>query len=389
MAFRDFLKKFGSFEGQEESETISFDSVNSWVEKKKTEALEKEEKIISNIKDQTRDFKIEIIEKVEMLKSFDLDSMRENERYKIIVRKHREDYIDNVLEFLENLKSLELGDKFENLIERVNKIFFTFEKKSRVNYERATILIGNEMAKIRQSIISLSKYFKQIFKDNIKLIELNRGINFVLLRLEELESLDKNSERLKGEIKSLEKEIKKTEEKKMAILERLSEIKNSKEYLENLEKKKKLNDLKKEIEKDVLRLKMDINFKNLANFFHKSEKEMGIIRKYRDNFSENFNFDEGEEIIGLLRESNQMERGISSQINKIKDEKEKSREIEKSICEDIILPLSGEVERLEESFKKFEDNKEKTKKIIENFSLKRQDLISQIRSKLSGFVVLT
>jgi hypothetical protein len=388
MAFKDLFKKFRSAPEPIELEVIEFDSIIPWMDRRRIELAEKEGEVFVAIKEHVQNSREGIVAKIQNLKDYDLEAKKEDERYKRIVKKHREDYIENVEEFLGTLAKLEAEDKLEVFIEKVTKMFSVFEKKSNVNYERATILIGKEMAELKKSVISLSKYFRQIFNDNAELVEINRAIAFVLLEFEELENLKINNEKLIGELKSLEAETEGIEEKNKVTSEKLSDSKKSKKYLESLEQKQKLHDVKKEIDMDISRLKAGIDFKSLTNFFHKWEKEMRIVKLHKDNFHEGFNADDGAEIVRLLGESNQNKEAVVAHANRIKDKNEVARKIEDSIGEDIIAPLSRELQRLDEVNQRLRSDKERTERVIENISGKKRDLVSSVRDKLAKFVVV-
>ena len=77
----------------------------------------------------------------------------------------REKYIESVEDFIERLNNLE-EPKLGKFIEKINKIYFDFNKRSFKNYERATILIGKEMASIKEGVRVFSKSLLKTYEEN-------------------------------------------------------------------------------------------------------------------------------------------------------------------------------------------------------------------------------
>ena len=69
-------------------------------------------------------------------------------------------------------------------------------------------------------------------------------------------------------------------------------------------------------------LKGMINFKALSNVFHVSEKEMNLIKRYKEDFQALFEKDDGAEILRLFNEANLNNDLVLAKINQIKEKKE-------------------------------------------------------------------
>jgi len=152
MGIFNFFKKIIKTDKRQEIvvEKLAFSEIGKWVENKEKENEFNEKEIILMVKEKINVLTKELEEKLEVLQGFDVGAKKEKEQIKNIVVDSREKYIESVEDLIEKLNNLE-ELKLEKLVERVNKIFFDFNKSSFKNYERATILIGKEMATIKET----------------------------------------------------------------------------------------------------------------------------------------------------------------------------------------------------------------------------------------------
>jgi len=388
--FNFFKKKTDKKNEKKEigQEIISFSEIKNWIEKKESEIELKEKEIIALIKEKISFFVSDIKEKRDILKGIDVESKRNEERLKSIVIDGRKKYletIDNFLEKLENLKK----KRFEKVIEDLNKIFFEFDKISRISYERATILIGKEMAEIKGSMRSFSKDLINVFDKNKDIVNLSKAISAIKLRLTEVKEADKIFKDVGTKIISLDKKIIKEKEESKIIFEKIEKIKKSKCYLENLNRQEKIKLLESEFEKDILDLKQLIDFKELANFFHIFKEQMNLVKHHKEDFQRMFQKDNGASLKELLNQSKLNNEKISDKIKQINIKKEEVTKLKGEIEEDKIAKLLVEASRIEVEIKNLNLEKEREEKRKEKLKEEREEKIHEIKEELgkAGVVV--
>ena len=191
MGIFSFLKKLGKKEEIEEavSKELTFSEIETWLEDKKKENKVREKEILILIKNKISNFNADLSAKIILLSEFDVESKKSEDRIKGIVKSSRLQYIgsvNNLIDNLENLKEI----KFSKLIKKIDKIFFEFNKASFKNYERATILIGKEMANIKDEFKAFSKELLEIFKNNKEILESFQKIEFIKSKLNLLELIE-------------------------------------------------------------------------------------------------------------------------------------------------------------------------------------------------------
>ncbi|MBS3086922.1 hypothetical protein J4422_04455 [Candidatus Pacearchaeota archaeon] len=329
MGIFDFLRKITQGKKTPESgkEKIVFSELGSWAEIRIKDIEKQEEDVFSLIKGKTDVFSKEIRERIKAIENFNVSQIKAEDRIKSAVEEGRKKYIESVEALVENLNNMK-SDKLENIISYSDKVFSDFNKRSRLSYERATILIGKEMAEIRESLKSFSKDLIKIFDENKSLAESSKTIYFIKLKLRQVDRLEEEIEKINAEIFYLEKEITNVEKENTEILQEIGEIKKSPEHLEILKLQEKVSALKNELEKDIFSLGQTIDFRALGNFYHIFEDKMEILKLHRDDFKANFHKDDGKSIIALLEGAKLNNKSIPEKLDQINKKKSKALELE-------------------------------------------------------------
>ena len=214
MGIFDLFKKLVKKKGFEEivTEKLAFSDIEDWTKNKIKENGLKEKEIIDLIKKKINSFNEQLKEKKSILENFDVESKKVEDRLKSVVNEIRKKYIESLEIFMENLNNIE-KEKLEEFISYVNRVFLDFDKKSHMNYEKTTILIGKEMAGIRDSLKTFSKELMKIFDENKNIVDLSKSLGFIKLKLNQLNQIDKVLGEIKEEITFLgKKTIDKKEE---------------------------------------------------------------------------------------------------------------------------------------------------------------------------------
>lgn len=361
---------------------VNLSEIKPILDKNKEKIQERENSIISLIKTNIDSFSKDIQEKVEIVEKVDIESKEKNNKIKAIVYEGRKKYIEFIERLMDNLEEHKNIDNFQEIIENINYSFSKFNESSMKSYERATVLIGKEMGAIKESLKKFSKEILEIYNENKNIISEKKSILFSESKLNEnleiqdkLNKIDEESNELKTKIKEKENIL----NEKLTIL---NKIKNSEEYIKNIQLKESIIIKEEEIKNQISQLRQDIDFKSLSSFFHIFPEKMNYIKRYKESFLLEFKEDRGKSLVNLLNEAGLNNDKISEQIKNISMKEEILEKQKKEIKEDPTNLVSSEIETLKENIKNWndeldwiekrteklkEDEKRNTQKIKEEF----------------------
>ena len=382
MGFIDFLKKIIGKEEKLPEVKIGFNEIESWIENKKSEIENREKEIFVLIKDKISAVVKELDEKLIVLESIDIEQRKVDDRIKLIVKENLSNYIFCAKDFKENLTNLE-EEKLQELLVKINKIFLDFNKKSYKSYQKATFLIGDEMADVKNSIIDFSKYLTRILNENKDIIDVIEVISFIKLKLRQVDETNETMSRTNERIQFLDGKIGEIDKRNEEILKEIEEIKKSESYVENLKKQEEVKLNEKELENEIYELKTMIDFKALANFFHIFEEQMSMVKVHKENFQASFQKDNGENILSLLDESKLNNDVITSKIKDINDKKEKIIKNKETIMGDEIQELSAKIQKARIEIEKLNVEKVKDTKRCEKIKISKVEIINSIKQELA------
>ena len=386
MGILNFIKKiFENNKDKEiEKEKIGFSEIGDWIDKKKKEIEVREEKVFVLIQEKINVFVNELKEKVRLVEDVNLKLKKAEDRMESVSEEGRKKYLESVELFIEDLDELE-KENLEKFSKKIDKIFLDFNKRSHMSYERATILIGKEMAEVKETLKSFSKDLIKIFEKNKDIINSLKTFSLIELNLNEIVKIDQELEEIKKAIAYLDKGLLDKEEENKKILNEIEEIKKSEIYLENLSRQDKIKLLKEELEKELLSLKQIIDFKALANFYHIFEDRMELVKEYRDDFQKKFKRDNGENTLDLLlNESKLNNLDISNKMNKIKDKKKDIMENEQEIKPDKIQELYTQTTKIILDIGNLKNEKIRKEKRGGTLKILKEELVEKVKEKVEG-----
>ena len=360
---------------------LVFSDIENWIENKIKENELKEKETLVIIKEKIRRFSGELREKIVGLESVDIEAKKEKDEIKEIVNSSRKDYIGAVENFLENLNNLEMND-FEEFTKKINKIFLDFNKSSYKNYERATILIGKEMANLKGSLKVFSKELIKTFDGGKGIVDSSKRISLVKSKLGMILSIDGTLGKISETIPFLNEKIKSKEEENKKFLEEVEKIKKSPDYLEHLRTQKKIEFLKEELKNDIFRLKQIIDFKALANFYHSFEREMNVVKEYREDFRQAFQKDSGKSILNLLDEAKLNNETTSEKVSLIRTKLEKISTYEREIKKDETKDLHPKIKEVKLEIDSLKIERVKEEKRREKLKISREELVGSLKQEL-------
>ena len=384
MGIFDLLKKLVKEKKFEEIviEKLAFSDVEDWTKNKTNKNELKEKEIIDLVKEKISSFNEQLKEKKSVLENFDVESKKEEDRLKSVVNESRKKYIESLEIFMRDLNNIE-KEKLEEFISYVNKVFLDFDKRSHMNYQKTTILIGKEMGDIRNSLKTFSKELMKIFDENKNIVNLSKSLAFIKLKLNQINQIDKVLEEIKDGIASLGRKTIDKEGEEENNKERIEEIKKSLSYLDYLNKQEKIEFLEEEIKKDIQSLRELIDLKALANFYHIFENEMNTIKEYKENFEESFKKDNGLRILNLLENSKLDNNKILEKAEHIRARKEELKENKQKIMRDETQNLNSEKTRISKEIEELDIEKVKEEKRHEKLKISKEEAIDILKQEVS------
>ena len=384
MGLFDFFRKITEKKIEEPKillEKIAFSEIGNWIERKRKDVEISEKEIFFSVQEKINVFTNELEGKINILKDVDIGQKKAEDRINYAVNESRKKYIESLRDLIENLEGLK-KDGLDKFIRDINKIFLDFNKSSYKSYERTTILIGKEMANLKNNLKVFSGDLIKLFNENKNIVDSFNEISLIKLNLKQVEDIEKNFKMINKKIIFLGKAINEKESEKKKILEEIEKIKKSEDYIKNLEIHERIKLFEGELEKDILSLKQVIDFKALANFFHIFEEQMSVVKDHRDNFQTSFRKDDGESIIGLLNESKLNNETISGKIRRINNKKEEimknKREIKKNKTKELYFEIIKIIQKIDELKNEKSIGEKRYLKIKTN----RKELIDMVREEV-------
>jgi hypothetical protein len=321
MGIFDFLKK-----KQEVDKTkLKIENIDKYLKEKKDENQKKEKRFFEEVKTSLNELTNELNEKNKILKNVNLDEKKADPRAKFIIRENLSTYIDRVDKLIDELKGLD-SESLADLITDLDSLFIDFKEKSKLNFEKATFLIGKEIGAVKDTINNYTRNLKKNIEENKLIIENSEVISRIEKKLGDLDETIKTIDEINKNINENNLKIKTTEGNIADTEIETEKIKSSENYKKEISLEAELNVKNEELEKEAYRLKDMIDFKKLANLFHYDSKKMTTINEYKLNFINIFKKDKLLSLVPLLDEANMADSFITQKTNEIM---KREKEIEK------------------------------------------------------------
>ncbi len=358
MGIKSFFKKFRP-EKKKEVKKITLKELPKELEDLTIQDKQKKQELKQNINRQIQKFLSDLKEQIKILESITLEKKRESPELKKVVLENLAFYITHLKSLVRNFKESENLPSNEYL-SRINLIIQSHNKQSRPSFEKATILIGDELAKARESIWKL---FNEITRLSSEYQSSKPDLAPIKDLLEKLKHEKHNEQSLHEVDEKLNIKLEESKTELVLAEKELHIFKESSEYKLFLEKKQEEENKKEQLNKSLYEIQSQVDFKELAKYAHGHEKKSKIIADYRNNFAEGLKKDSSLEIIQIVKESSgkdiRMLKEIVVQLKKptdkptdklFKQEKKIKREKEE---------ISGTQKDIEDNLKRIEKLKEK------------------------------
>lgn len=374
------IKLFFTEEKEEETvkEIITMEELPSRLEEKINELAELKKKIKDQISNRVSSFEIKVNENIVSLENVDISQRKEYDQIKIIVRENLALYISHLKRAIVNIKDAEKKEEVERYLSDILYTLKDLSKASSRPFERATILIGNELSSTKETINLFIRDINKIAEDTAFIFEKSRqcaALSSLLSESKQIALLCAEAEERVSEMNaSLEysKQAHELSKKKLSEMKECDDFKASTQ--DKIDYNKKLDSLGNEID----HIKGRLNLKRALKKFHHDKRKDQLIRSYITNFKDTLKEDRELKITDMLEEDN-------------KEYLSRLKEIQESMFS-LIPPAQSKIELdtlfLEETIKKdilsmfnLEENIQGEMKRKEKLSVKLQKINADLREE--------
>jgi hypothetical protein len=376
--FGIFKKKRIEDNENTKKETVNFNELEAFFERKGKELDEKGKDFVALIYEQLNVLREEFSEQIPLLKNLNLNDRKVEERLKILAIENLKSYIY----MLEKLNSNLLGideKKPKELIKKIDVLFFDFNKKSEVAFQKATILVGKELEKVKEGIHKFFRNLRGLVGENEKIIKDSDLLGFLEITYSETTNLGEIREEVDKKIKTLDLDIKvKEKEFNEASLE-VERFKDSAKQKKFLIQSNRIDELNKQIKQRIINLRSFIDFKTLARIFHTNEKKMAVVNEYHRSFYDSFIRDK-EIIIRLIQEANLPAEAILKETEDINSLNQELSLINLGVDE--LGILNEKTANIKKELIELKDSREKEEQILKKNKENFEDKLDFLRAEL-------
>ena len=316
MSFLDKIKNL--FEDRPEPEPEKISHINLSELPAKVESLmnnrqEWNQKLKKQLKERISKFEKESGSAIKSLANIDLSKRKEYERIKLIVQDNLNLYAARIGNLGKDLAEIEEPYSFD-YIKRIFSAINEFARLSNLSYEKATYLVGEEMAAIKKEVKRFAQDIGAIAEENKLLFEEAKTADNVFKLFNELRQSEALSDDIRNEIARLNLKIKEQDDKYKGIKAEIVRIKESEEHKKDSRKRENYQKEQFHLSKEMEKIRKGIDFKALARAFHYDHKKASIIKSYADDFKSALKADEKLWIIEMVESSQNVDVSFLRQI---------------------------------------------------------------------------
>ena len=315
-----------------------------------------------------------------IIKGINLDNKKEHEKLKLIVKENLFFYSSYLEKLISDLQKINSSLEFEDYLSNIALALNSFEKNSGKSFEKSTILIGKELAAVKESISDFFQSTRNIMggKESLEKLKI---MNRILGMIQEIETSKKITQEIISNIDSYENKKKKLHNQKLDQQQKHNEASKSEEYLKFLQEKESLNNERNRLDSEIFSFKEKLNLKFLQKYYHSDEKKSLLLKKFQENFISALEEDKSAELSKMVKEALSKDLNsefirIREKISELKQQKSSSpAEQELIILEKNIKDIGFEIQAID---KKVEEQKKK----IEKFQEKITQIVLEINEKI-------
>ena len=297
------IKLIFSKEQEKEDETIKeiiqIEELPSKLEGQINELDVLKEQLKDTISKRIFDFEVETNEKIRSLEHIDISQRKENEQIKIIVKENLNLYISHLKRTIDNMRHAEKEEMGE-YINRLFRVLNEFNRISSMPFEKATILIGDELGSTRAIVRSFIQEINKIVEDNNFIFEKSRLCHVMSNLLSESEQITLLQTDIENKLLEMKAVLENAVEEKGMLKIKLSEIKERDDFKrdnqEKIDYRKRLDSL----EEDIQSIKRELDLKSLLKKFHHDKIIDRLVRNYVNDFKNTLEDDKELKIIDII-----------------------------------------------------------------------------------------
>ncbi len=285
-------------------EIIQIEELPSRLDSKINELKALKERLKDVISKRVSDFETEANEKIISLKNVDISQRKEYDRIKIIVEENLNLYISHLKKTIDNIKYAE-KEEIEEYINRLFRALNEFNRISSMPFEKATILIGDELSSTRKIVRSFIQDINKIVEDNNLIFEkcrlyyalsnlLSKSRQLTLLHVETESKITEITDTLKNS--SIEHELLKS---------KLSEIREKDDFKRDNQEKLAYRKRLDSLEQDIQSIKRELDLKSLLKKFHHDRVIDQLVRNYVNDFRNALKEDKELKIMDIIDGNNE------------------------------------------------------------------------------------
>lgn len=297
----------------ESAENLSLEQLTKKINDNASELEGRNKEIKASIKQRILLFGERTERLAEILQNIDIEKRKEHEKIKSLVSQNLALYISYLARLNESLKKIDEADA-GSFISSISSKLEEFKKSSYLPFEKATILIGKELASVKTEIRSFSEDMQKIAESNRETLKrslLSRQIINLGSELEDIKNLKNSSE---NELSGINDKINLLNNEQNSMQNTILKIKNSPEFRKDLNKIEEHKNKISTLENQISALKNQIDFKLLAKNYHNNPKKHQLVKDYSGNFISALLSDQNASIIEFAKEAQNIDLSSLSEI---------------------------------------------------------------------------
>ncbi len=296
-------------------EVIKLEELPRKLEDKTNELATLKKQLKENISKRVSYFEIEINKKIIYLERIDISQRKEYDRIKILVGENLNLYISHLKRTINNIKDAEKNDAWE-FISRLFSELNGFNKVSSMPFEKATILIGDELSSTRAVIRSFIQEINKIIEENSFIFEKSKLCDVLDNLLSESKQLTLLHAGIENNLSEMNVLLKNSREEQDGLKSKLLEIQETDSFKRDNQEKLSYRNKLVSLEREIQAIKKELDLKSLLKRFHHDKIIDQLVRNYVNDFKNALEEDKELKIISI---SNSNDKKHFSRLKEVRD----------------------------------------------------------------------
>lgn len=287
---------------EKDEEIIKIEELPSRIERKINEINELKNKFKDVLMKRISLFELDINDRLIILRDIDLSQRKEYENIKIIVEDNLATYISCLQRMVEKIKYIE-NKELEEYIRNLFFVLNEFRKVSSSPFEKATILIGEDLGQTREIIKIFIQDLNNLVEENVLIFDKSKKCEHISNLLSLYQHLNSSHLEIKCKLLEINSLLENTVKEETVLKNKLLEIKEGEDFKKNNLDKIKYKDKLDSLEKKVQIMKGKLDLKSLLKEFHHDKNIDCLIRAYLKDFKNALTNDKDLKISKIIKEN--------------------------------------------------------------------------------------